>query len=208
MYPRILIQKTQAVSGIAFFDFDGTITEKDSLLEIIKFRHGTFRFYTGMLVNSPLLVAMKAGVISNQKAKEIVLKWFFGKMTIDQFQQLADEFAATVIPSLIRPKAKSEIEKLKASGYEVVIVSASAENWLRSWCKAEGLSLLGTILETKEGRITGNIQGNNCYGVEKVWRVKEKYDLTQYQNILCYGDTKGDKPLLGLATISFYKPFR
>lgn len=196
------------MKGIAFFDFDGTITEKDSLLEIIKFRHGTFKFYTGMLVNSPFLIAMKLRVISNQQAKEKVLKWFFGKLTIEEFQKIADAFAATVIPSLIRLKALTEIEQLKASGYEVVLVSASAENWLRPWCKAVGLSLLATQMETKEGRITGKIKGINCYGEEKVRRVKESYDLSQYQRIHCYGDTNGDKPLLGLATVSFYKPFR
>lgn len=196
------------MSGIAFFDFDGTITEKDSLLEIIKFRHGTFAFYTGMLVNSPYLVAMKAGLIPNQKAKEKVLKWFFGKLKVEEFQKLSDDFATTIIPSLIRSKASTEINKLKSAGYEVVIVSASAENWLSLWCKNEGLSLLGTILEVKDGRITGNIVGENCYGQEKVRRIKEKYDLSAYQSIHCYGDTKGDKPLLGLATVSFYKPFR
>lgn len=194
--------------GIAFFDFDGTITEKDSLLEIIKFKHGSLKFYTGMLVNSPYLFAMKAGFISNQKAKEKVLRWFFGKLKLEDFQKLSDDFATNIIPSLIRPKAVTEINKLKNAGFEVVIVSASAENWLTLWCEKEGLSLLGTILETKNGCITGSISGNNCYGEEKVRRVKEKYDLSAYRNIQCYGDTKGDKPLLGLATVSFYKPFR
>lgn len=196
------------MSGIAFFDFDGTITDKDSLLEIIKFKHGTLKFYTGMLVNSPYLFAMKAGLITNQKAKEKVLKWFFGKLKEQDFQKLSDDFSSQIIPSLIRPKAITEINKLKNAGFEVVIVSASAENWLSLWCKKEGLSLLGTVLETKDGFITGNIAGNNCYGEEKVRRVKDKYDLASYRSIQCYGDTNGDKPLLGLATVSFYKPFR
>lgn len=196
------------MSGIAFFDFDGTITEKDSLLEIIKFKHGSLKFYTGMLANSPYLFAMKAGLIPNQKAKEKVLKWFFGKLKEEDFQKLSDDFSTQIIPSLIRPKAITEINKLKDAGFEVVIVSASAENWLALWCKNEGLSLIGTILDTKDGCITGKIVGDNCYGQEKVRRVKEKYDLLAYRSIQCYGDTKGDKPLLGLATVSFYKPFR
>jgi phosphatidylglycerophosphatase C len=42
---------------IAFFDFDGTITTKDTLLEIIKFQKGTLRFYTGFLLCSPYIAA-------------------------------------------------------------------------------------------------------------------------------------------------------
>jgi len=90
----------------------------------------------------------------------------------------------------------------------VVIVSASAENWLRNWCLTQGVSILATRLQDNNGRITGKIEGHNCHGEEKVHRVHEAYDLSEYAKIYCYGDTKGDKPLLGLATFSFYKPFR
>ena len=64
--------------GIAFFDFDGTITKKDTLLEVIKFQKGTLAFYTGFFLLSPYLVAMKMKILSNQMVKEKVLKYFFG----------------------------------------------------------------------------------------------------------------------------------
>jgi len=41
-----------------------------------------------------------------------------------------------------------------------------------------------------------------------VRRILAAYDLSQYDEVYAYGDTKGDKPMLGLATIAFYKPFR
>ena len=106
------------------------------------------------------------------------------------------------------PNARDEIRKLQEAGVEVVIVSASAENWLRNWCLTQGVSILATRLQDNNGRITGKIEGQNCHGEEKVHRVHEAYDLSEYAKIYCYGDTKGDKPLLGLATFSFYKPFR
>ena len=43
---------------------------------------------------------------------------------------------------------------------------------------------------------------------EKVIRIQEEYNLSDYQEIYVYGDSPGDKPMLGLATKSFYKPFR
>jgi len=193
---------------IAFFDFDGTITTKDSFLEFIKYLKGNFRFYTGFLLNSPFLVAYKLGIISNQLAKERVMRFFFGNMPVEKFQLACNEFSDKAIPLLIRSKAMLEIKKLQEAGVEVVIVSASAENWLRSWCATQGVSLLATRMVQNKGKITGKLEGLNCHGEEKVRRVHEAYDLSEYTRIYCYGDTKGDKPLLGLATFSFYKPFR
>ena len=193
---------------IAFFDFDGTITEKDTLLEMIRYRSGTAKYYLGFLLNSPFIVAYKIGLISNQLAKEQVMKYFFGKMSVSDFREYCESFAREAIPSLVREKARKEIEKLKAAGAEVVIVSASPENWLQPWCTQQQTALLATKLQVRKDKITGKIEGINCHGVEKVRRIKEAYNLNNYDEIYCYGDTKGDKPMLSLATFSFYQPFR
>ena len=194
--------------SIAFFDFDGTITTHDSLLEMLKFYRGDAGFYLGFLINAPFLLAYKAGIISNQTAKEKVLRYFFGGLAAEKFQQHCDAFAGTKMLSYLRPKAMEEIKKLQAAGTTIVIVSASAENWLQHWCSSNNLGLMGTRLEIKDGIITGKIAGNNCYGEEKVNRIKAGFDLSVYDEIYCYGDTKGDKPMLQLATFAFYKPFR
>ena len=193
---------------IAFFDFDGTITTKDTLLEIIKYQKGTPSFYLGFLLCSPFLVAYKLKLISNQAAKEITLRYFFGKTPVAAFNERCNAFAAEKLEPLIRPGAYTEIEKLKAAGAEVVLVSASAENWLSQWCRQHELTLIATRLEIKNDRLTGKIAGNNCHGQEKVDRINAAYDLSQYDEVYAYGDTKGDKPMLKLATFGFYRPFR
>ena len=193
---------------IAFFDFDGTITTHDTMLEFIKFYKGKFRYGVGLAVNAFFIAAWKAGIISNQAAKEKVLSYFFKNTPAEVFQTRCDEFADAVLPHLIRAKAIQEIERLKNAGAEVVIVSASAENWLTNWCAGMELQLLATKLAVKNGVLTGKINGLNCHGQEKVNRIRATYDLSSYDEIYGYGDTKGDKPMLGLATFSFYKPFR
>jgi phosphatidylglycerophosphatase C len=208
-YPGIHVQKEKIVKkGIAFFDFDGTITTKDTLLEFIKFSKGNFRFYLGFLVNSPYLVAYKTKVISNQAAKEKVLQYFFRNMPVDAFEKLCEAFTQKYLPSLIRPGALREIEKLKRENYVVVVVSASPENWIRQWANENGVELIASRLETKEGMITGMIVGKNCHGEEKVRRIMEKYVITDYSTVHAYGDTTGDRPMMALATNSFFKPFR
>ena len=100
------------------------------------------------------------------------------------------------------------MERLRASGFEIVVVSASAESWIKKWSDSVSASLLASQLEVKGNRITGNIAGRNCNGEEKAIRIKSAYDLSQYDEIYGYGDSKGDKAMLGLATKSVYKPFR
>nr|WP_277349345.1 HAD-IB family hydrolase [Pseudoflavitalea sp. G-6-1-2] len=205
----IHVQKTKTVSRrIAFLDFDGTITSKDTMLEMLRYTFGPWKFMLGFLLNSPFIVAYKLGIISNHDAKQRVLRFFFGKFPVEKFNAFCLDYAVRAMPLVVRGKALHEIGLLKGQGAEIVVVSASPENWLRPWCDEMEVQLLATRLEVKDGRITGNIAGQNCYGEEKVRRIREAYDLSQYQQIWCYGDTSGDKPMLELATFCFYKPFR
>ena len=192
---------------IAFFDFDGTITTKDTLLEFIKFSKGKFHFYFGFFLNLHYLIAYQLKIISNQSAKEKILKFFFQGMPVEKFKEYCNAFSKNRLPLLFRPKAMEEIKRLKEKNILVVIVSASPENWITSWVAENNLQLIASRLEVSNEKITGNILGKNCHGDEKVRRINETFDLSQYNIVAAYGDTKGDRPMLQLATSSYYKPF-
>ena len=193
---------------IAFFDFDGTITTKDSWLEIIKFQTGRLAFYTGFILNLHWLIAYKMKLLPNDRAKEKLLTYFFAGIPEPVFQEKCDLFAENKLPGLIRPEALAEIEILRIRDFELVVVSASAGNWIRKWTSQLSLKLVATRLEVKNGLITGRIDGKNCHGRQKVVFIQEQWDLQSYDEIYVYGDTPADKPMLALATKSFYKPFR
>ncbi len=193
---------------LVVFDFDGTITYRDSMLEFTKFYHGNLRFYLGMLFLLPVLIPYKIGLIPNWKAKEYFLAHFFSKEPLSKFQEACDRFGLLRIPSLIRPAAFRQLAEHQKNGDQLVIVSSSAENWLRSWCEQQGIRLIGTRLETQNGRITGKLKGLNCYGEEKVRRLKERFQLDTYVEIITYGDSKGDFELFQISSQYFYKPFR
>lgn len=193
---------------IAFFDFDGTITTKDTLLEFIKFNKGQFLFYLGFLLYSPYLVAYKLRIISNQFAKEKILRFFFKNTPAEHFAHQCDQFYKKTLPGLLRSKAVDEIRRLQRNGSIVVIVSASPENWIYQWALQMQVELLASKLEIKDGKITGRIIGKNCHGEEKVRRITEMYNLSEYKVIAAYGDSNGDKPMLNLAVTGFFKPFR
>ena len=193
---------------IAFFDFDGTITTKDTLLEFIRFTKGSFRFYLGFLLHSPYLVAFKLKLITNQKAKEKILSFFFKNTSVETFTRDCVRFSNEVLPGLIRPKAMAEIRQLQEKNTLVVIVSASPEDWIRLWSEKNNLEIIASRLEIKDGKVTGNLVGKNCHGEEKVCRITNQYDLSHYHVVAAYGDSGGDKPMLRLASKAHYRPFR
>ena len=137
-----------------------------------------------------------------------MLRHFFGKMPTEKFNELCERFSAEVMPKLIRAKALKEIQKLKEHGADIVVVSASPENWLQQWCRKLGATCIATRMHSTNDCITGRIDGKNCHGEEKVRRIQEMYDLNNYSAVYCYGDTPGDRHMLSLANFKFYKPFR
>ncbi len=193
--------------NIAFFDFDGTITTDDSLIRFVRFAVGDVKFTLGMAALSPMLVTYKLKLIPNYKAKQMLLSYFFKGMREEVFQALAREFSLGHIDPVLRPKAMEKIAWHKERGHKVVIVTASIECWLKPWCDKNDIDLIATRLEVVNGRITGKLATRNCYGIEKVNRIRESYDLTEYGTIYAYGDSAGDKEMLGIANKFYYRYF-
>jgi phosphatidylglycerophosphatase C len=193
---------------LVLFDFDGTITTKDTLLEFIRFYHGTGRFVSGFLLHAPWLLMMKLNIIPNWKTKEKILTWFFGGEDAEHFNARCKEFCDSIVPGLVRKKALEEIKRHQEEGATVVVISASAENWVRPWCEQHQLNCLATKLEATGKTLTGRIEGFNCYGSEKEKRIRSCYNLNDYNEIVAYGDSRGDLEMLALAQQQHYKPFR
>jgi HAD superfamily hydrolase (TIGR01490 family) len=193
--------------NIALFDFDGTLTTKDTLLEFIKFYRGTATFYTGFLILSPIMVLFKAKLLANWKAKQSMLRYFLGNHDRAAFQTACDEFARTKIPALVRPEALARLREHQAKGDTVVIVSASPENWIRVFSDSLQVQLIATQLEVVNDKITGRICGRNCFGPEKAERIRAEFNLSDYDQISAYGDSRGDREMLALSNRPYYQRF-
>lgn len=192
---------------LVLFDFDGTITRKDSFIELIKYYKGLRSFYFGLILLSPIILLFFAGIIKNWWLKEFVFTYFFRNEPYQIFRNKCREFSLNVIPDLIRPLALEAINNHIKNGDRVIIISASFENWLIDWCKSMHIELIGSKIEVKDGLLTGKIEGKNCFGIEKVIRLNQYLDISQFSEIYAYGDNKGDFPLLELANHRFYRFF-
>lgn len=192
---------------MALFDFDGTLTNRDSFMDFIRYYHGSTHFAKGFTRLLPVLLSYKAKVIPNWQAKEKVLTYFFKNESLHKFQAICDDYSVNRIPQILRPKALIRLQQHIDRGDQVYLVSASAENWLAAWCRAMGMQLIGTKLEVIGGKLTGKLDGLNCYGAEKVNRVKALLSLTDFQEVHVYGDSPGDHDLLAIAHHKNYRLF-
>ena len=192
------------------FDFDGTLTTKDTLLEFIRFAKGSGQMFRGFLLFSPLLLLMKLHLYPNWKAKQQLFSYFFKGTNIDDFNALCTRFAEQN-KHLLRPagieKVRQAIEEEQAT---VLIISASIDNWVRPFFDEidKKIQVLGTQIGTEGGRLTGQFTTKNCYGQEKVNRLTALYPHREAYELIAFGDSRGDKELLDFADKGFYKPFR
>ena len=194
-------------NNLALLDFDGTITTKDSLAGFIQYAVGNPFYYMGLFILSPMLLAYTLKLIPNYVAKERLMSHFFKGWDEIRFQKFAAQYSINHIDKIIRPKALEKIKWHQEQGHKVVVVSASMECWLKKWCEKYSIDLIATRLEIQDGKLTGKFATKNCYGVEKVKRIKDTYDLGQYNYIYAYGDSRGDKEMLSIANESYYKHF-
>ena len=193
--------------GLALFDFDGTITSKDTLLEIIKYQKGNWFFLLGMVVLSPVLVLYKLKVIPNWRAKQIMLAFFFGGDTLVSFNKKCDQFVQDELPKMLNPSALKKIDHHKNNNDRIVVVTASPGNWIKAWCEGLQIELISTELEVNNGKVTGRFSTYNCYGQEKVNRIRKHLEVAHYTPIYAYGDSPGDRAMLSLADFPFYRQF-
>ena len=193
---------------LVLFDFDGTITTKDTLIEFVHFYRGRKKYLLGMAMLAPYLALYALKIIPNWKAKQFFLARYFRGEKLADFNARCAAFSSEILPTLIRPLASQAIEAYQRENATLVVVSASAENWVKPWCDEKGIVCLATKLEVVHGRITGKINGRNCYGDEKVCRIREHFDLSAFSQVVAYGDSAGDKEMLALAHQKHYKPFR
>ena len=196
--------------GLALFDFDGTISNRDSFLYFM------WWFKRGLLLQTvfkqfPKIILFKFGYYPNQRLKEAFLRGMFAGVSAESLGRKAEEFCTYVLPSLIRPGFWHKYDWHRQRGHIMVVVTATPRLLLEKWCQDHHMDIIGSELQSDQrNRITGRLSGLNCMGEEKVRRINEHYAAAEYREIFAYGDTSGDLPMLNLAPPEnrSFKPFR
>ncbi|MFT6210228.1 MAG: HAD superfamily hydrolase (TIGR01490 family) [Bacteroidia bacterium] len=192
---------------LALFDFDGTISSKDSFVAFMKFTHGTPIFAYRMAMGLLTFAGWKLGLVKSHYTKVKALRSFYKDWTEEQMTDARKRFTSEVIPTILFPKAIAKINWHKEQGHRVIVVTASCDAWLSDWTRQMGLEILSTEMELKNGVHTGELSKPNCRGKEKVNRIKQHLELESYSEVYAYGNDHGDNQMLAIADHPHFREF-
>ncbi len=193
---------------IAAFDFDGTLTTRDTLFSFTCWRRRRAEVVADLLKTLPLLALYSARLVGNDSHKMALFARAFQGMPADAFERRARDFARSEIPGMIRAEALERVRFHQQRGDRVVIVSASPTDWIVPWAVSEGVTeVIGNPAEVTAGRVTGRLAGVNCYGPEKVRRLLALNPERESYTLFAYGDGRGDRELLAAADHPYYRCF-
>ena len=191
--------------NLALFDFDGTITTRDTYTKFVFSSTKLARLVTGACLLFPAIILHKARLLSASKIRPLISRVAFMGVSEKQLDASAELFVSGYLSSVIRSDMLQKIAEHKENGDHVVIVSASISPYLKIWCKRHEVDLICSELEVRNGRFTGAYLNGDCSNERKVERIKERIDLSLYSEIFAYGDSEEDYPMLNLANKSFYR---
>jgi phosphatidylglycerophosphatase C len=189
------------------FDFDGTLTVRDSFTAFLKWRAGPVRYALGVAKLAPAglayLVHRDRGRIKARAVRE-----FLTGVARAELDAEARRFADACGARLLRPDALATWRRWRAEGARLVIVSASPSVVVAPFAETLGAdALIATeIAYDAQGRVAGAFETPNCRGPEKIVRLKAAFG-PDLRLKAAYGDTSGDREMIAMAEIKGYKVF-
>lgn len=194
---------------LALFDFDGTITTKDTFAPYLVSAFGGARvsFAFASLGLHALMVV--AGVSTRDHFKDRLLERLFADADCALLESVGREHA-DYVSRWYRPGALERIAWHRERGHRLMMVSASLDLYLSPIAHSLGFDdLVCTEIDRDGPRATGRLKGRNCRATEKVSRVESLLGrpLSDFV-VYAYGDTAGDAQMLECSTYPSFKPFR
>ncbi len=185
---------------IAAFDVDGTLTRRDCVVPFLRRVGGPGAFAGRVLLDGHRTLPALARR-DRDRLKAIATRAAFRGRDAEVVRDDATRFARDVAADWMRPDVVERLDGHRAAGDAIVLVSASYELYLRPLADLlGGAAVLGTRLDVdRNGGFTGELDGPNCRGPEKVRRLHEWLDGHGGRaavHVTAYGDSAGDRELL------------
>lgn len=199
--------QSATVPVIAAFDFDVTMTTKDTFLPFLFRAFGKRRVLTVLARLSVDAFMVAARLSSRDAFKEKLIQALFRGESEERLRAVGLAHASE-IRGWIRPAALARLQWHKARGDRLIMVSASLDLYLKPVARALGFDdVLCTTPSVVAGRFDGTLAGRNCRAQEKVNRLRAQVGELAGYRIFAYGDSAGDAELLACADHAFYRAF-
>ncbi len=201
-------QQPRKDQAIVAFDFDGTLTVRDSFTQFLRWRAGPGGWFLGLTRMAPDLAAYVSDR-DRGRLKAASVREFLKGTPRAQLEADAEAFAGQVWPGFMRYDALACWKDWGAKGAYRVIVTASPETTVAPFARRLGAeALLGTpLVFDADDRVAGAFAGPNCRGEEKVRRLRAAFGENM-KLAAAYGDTSGDTEMLAIADEAGFRRFK
>jgi len=193
---------TAAERVVVAFDFDGTLTTKDTVVPFLLRLEGRGKLVL-RLAARPVALCTAALHRDRDRFKALAVHAAFAGRSPELVGVLGAGYAATVHSTLMRADTLQRMAWHRDQGHTIVLVSASLGAYLHPVGALLGVDavLCTEAVVGPDGRYTGRMAGDNCRGPEKVRRLRAW--LAEHQladaELWAYGDSNGDRELLAAA---------
>lgn len=190
--------------GVAAFDFDGTLTRKDTLVPFLVRAHGWRRVTMAGLAGMAALRDTASGdhAPRRDRMKIAAIDRLFSGMSTTRFGELAHDYAAR-LTDLLRPEMLHRLRWHQDRDHAVVIVSASLAAYLRPLATELDIDdvLAVELVVDNDGFLTGAVAGGvNTRGRHKLERLRAwiegRFGADTPIELWAYGNSVGDRELL------------
>jgi len=199
-------------AAIAAFDFDGTLTRRDTLLPFLARGLGWPRFLLALLQCSPWLAGYAVRLVRNDVAKARLMRATLSGRSLAEIDGWTTRWLAEDFAGQLQDWTVARLAWHRQAGHCCVLVSASPDLYLQRVARQLGFDgLVCTEMEVQGACLTGRMRTPNCHGEQKVLRLQAWLSArfggqsAQAMTLYAYGDTAGDKPLLRLARHAWYR---
>lgn len=183
--------------ALVIFDFDGTIYKGDSFIDFAMTARGRLKFLIAFIKSIPAIIAWKTGRITNGEAKQRLFSKLYKGLGYEKFRQFGEAFA-----DCIDSRCNADVVgRLDAAQGNAVIATASIGDWIRPWALRHGVGcVIATEAEVAGGALTGKFSTPNCYGAEKVRRLREVFpDMDNCHKVVFTDSATADAQLITIA---------
>jgi HAD superfamily hydrolase (TIGR01490 family) len=186
----------------AIFDIDKTITKRPTwshFLEVANEGRPMTKLRLGAaLVRAGASYGFRFG--DRTGVKEAALRSGLAGRSEDELKPLAAAFAAEVVKTGLRPRAREVIEAHRAAGHRLAVASAAVDLIVDPLCDALGIETqLCTSMLWEDGVLQDRFGGPNCYADEKERQVRKLLSHDGGTLQAFYSDHVSDAGLLRLA---------
>lgn len=179
---------------VAVFDLDGTITTRDTLVPFLLgylARHPSRTWHLWRLPFSLLRYVL--GLSDRGRLKSSLVRQVIGPAPRGQVESWAAEFCDSHLPRLLIPGAVAALERHRAAGDRLVLLSASVDLYVPQIARHLGMDeAVCTGLSWEADRLEGRLTTANRRGSEKarcIESLRTRYPGTRFA---AYGNAASD----------------